>query len=188
MAVTLVCGIGHVAGSIALGLAGLVLGSAVAGLVTIEEFRGDMAGWLLLSFGLVYLVWGLRRAWRHRPHTHVHVHADGTVHNHPHTHDHDHAHVHAESAKTSSLTPWILFLIFVFGPCEPLIPLLMYPAAENSMAGSVVVATALGTMLSIVALGYLGLAHWASGTLARYTHAGCGGAIALCGAAVCFGL
>jgi len=25
---------------------------------------------------------------------------------------------------------WALFLIFVFGPCEPLIPLIMYPAAK----------------------------------------------------------
>ncbi|KHE93351.1 MAG: hypothetical protein K8F52_18855 [Candidatus Scalindua rubra] len=48
---------------------------------------------------------------------------------------------------------WRLFTIIVFGPCVPLIPLLIYPAAENialvlvtSLFGVVTIAT----MLSIV--------------------------------------
>jgi sulfite exporter TauE/SafE len=193
MLVTTACGIGHVASSVVLGLAGLAIGAAVAGLVHIEDFRGSVAGWLLLGFGLAYMVWGLRRAWRNRPHAHVHAHADGTVHYHTHTHDAQHAHVHDAPDKAALVTPWIVFLIFVFGPCEPLIPLLMYPAAEASLAGSMLVATVFGlttlsTMLVMVAIGYLGLVRFASGTLERYGHAACGGAIALCGAAVVFGL
>ena len=80
----------------------------------------------------------------------------------------------------------------MFGPCEPLIPLLMYPAAKASVAGSVLVATLFGaatlcTMLTMVVVGYLGLAKFASGCLERYAHAACGGAVAAC-AAVCWGL
>ncbi len=89
--VTAACGVGHVASSVVLGLAGLALGSAVLGLTRIEEFRGDVAGWLLLGFGLAYMVWGLRRAGGNRPHAHVHAHADGSIHYHAHTHDAAHA-------------------------------------------------------------------------------------------------
>jgi nickel/cobalt exporter len=193
MLVTAACGIGHVAGSVVLGLVGLAVGAAVAGLVDVEAFRGNVAGWLLLGFGLAYMVWGVRRAGRNRPHAHVHTHADGTVHYHTHKHDSQHAHVHASKEKSAIVTPWIVFLIFVFGPCEPLIPLLMYPAAKASLAGSVLVAvvfglTTLATMLVMVAIGYLGLARFAGGALERYAHAACGGAIALCGAVVVYGL
>jgi nickel/cobalt transporter (NicO) family protein len=191
--VTTACGIGHVASSVLLGLAGLALGSAVARLMRIEEFRGDVAGWLLLGFGLAYMIWGLRRAWRNRPHAHVHAHADGSVHYHQHTHEAEHVHVHAAADEVPRMTPWILFVIFIFGPCEPLIPLLMYPAAKASLLGSMLVATVFGVatlsaMLSMVTIGYLGLARLTSGSLERYAHAACGGAVALCGAAVCFGL
>ena len=31
-------------------------------LTQLESFRGDIAGWLLLGFGLAYMVWGLRHA------------------------------------------------------------------------------------------------------------------------------
>jgi hypothetical protein len=197
MLVTSACGVGHVASSVLLGLAGLAVGAAVAGLVNVEELRGSVAGWLLLGFGLAYLVWGLRRAWRRRPHAHVHAHADGTVHYHAHAHEAEHVHVHAPESRAAGtaaiVTPWIVFLIFIFGPCEPLIPLLMYPAAEASFAGSVLVAavfgvTTLATMMVMVAVGYLGLARFASGAMDRYGHAACGAAISLCGAAVVFGL
>jgi nickel/cobalt exporter len=60
------------------------------------------------------------------------------------------------------LTPWILFLIFVFGPCEVLIPMLVYPAAEQSGMGVFLVAlvfgiATVGTMLLVVLLGYQGI-------------------------------
>ncbi|HEX3724787.1 MAG TPA: hypothetical protein VHV08_01030, partial [Pirellulales bacterium] len=82
--VTTACGIGHVLSSVVLGFAGLAVGSAAGKLVHIEEWRGNIAGWLLLGFGLAYMIWGLRQAWRGIPHSHVHAHADGVVHSHPH--------------------------------------------------------------------------------------------------------
>jgi nickel/cobalt exporter len=52
-------------------------------------------------------------------------------------------------------------LIFVFGPCEVLIPLLIFPAAEHNTFGVAAVSIIFGlatilTMLAIVYLGYKG--------------------------------
>src|SRR5512139_3971333 len=79
LSITLACGVGHVAGSIVLGALGIALGWAVSGLEWFEGFRGDAAGWLLVGFGLAYMVWGIRNAIRNRPHAHWHPHADGDV-------------------------------------------------------------------------------------------------------------
>ncbi len=189
--VTLACGIGHVLGSVALGGVGIGVGAALHRLDWTEGIRGNIAGWLLLGFGLAYLAWGVRRAIRRRPHVHWHAHADGLVHAHPHTHQGEHAHVHAAEAGPS-LTPWVLFTIFVFGPCEPLIPLLMYPAALHSVLGVVVVTAVFGvitiaTMTIIVALAQRGLWQMPLARLERFSHAAAGFAVASCGAAVTLG-
>jgi hypothetical protein len=60
--ITLLCGLGHVLGSVVLGLAGVALGVALAKVQAIDYFRGDLAARLLTAFGLVYCVWGVRRA------------------------------------------------------------------------------------------------------------------------------
>jgi len=57
----------------------------------------------------------------------------GSAHGHKHAHHGSHAHVHEEGSG-ANITPWALFIIFVLGPCEPLIPILMYPAAKQSFA------------------------------------------------------
>ncbi len=72
--ITFLCGIGHVASSVVLGLAGVALGIAVGKLEMFESFRGNIAAWLLIAFGLVYFVWGLHRAYLNKPHTHSHLH------------------------------------------------------------------------------------------------------------------
>ena len=151
--ITLLCGLGHVLSSVVLGLAGIALGIALAKLQAIEYFRGDLAARLLTAFGLVYCVWGVRRAYRNRPHTHGHVHLDGHRHEHEHVHTHAHTHVHASEAA-GNMTPWVLFTIFVFGRCEVLIPLATYTAA-GTPAGAAPVTTVFGvitisTMLTLV--------------------------------------
>ncbi len=191
--ITLVCGLGHVAGSIILGAIGIAAGLAVGGIEGLEDGRGSIAGWLLLGFGLAYMAWGIRQAIRNRPHTHWHSHGDGMLHEHEHVHTSDHAHVHAEENKARRMTPWVLFTIFVFGPCEPLIPLLMYPAAELSVSGIVLVTSVFAvvtliTMTMVVALAHAGLARLSAPWLARYAHATAGFTIATCGAAIKFGL
>lgn len=188
--VTVLCGIGHVLSSVILGIIGIAAGIAVSSLEGIESFRGDIAAWLLITFGLVYFVWGLKRALKNKPHAHVHVHSDGTMHEHNHTHKLEHTHVHEKPAK-KSMTPWILFTIFVFGPCEPLIPLLMYPAAAHSTYGVALVAivfsiTTIGTMLAVVMVSLWGINLLPMEKLERYTHALAGAAICLSGCAIVF--
>ncbi len=188
--ITVLCGVGHVGSSVLLGMVGVALGVAVSKLEVIESFRGGLAAWALILFGLAYLVWGLRRAWRNRPHEHQHLHKDGTIHIHPHVHIKEHAHVH-EKKNSANLTPWILFTIFVLGPCEPLIPILMYPAAKNSFGSIVLVSVVFGgvtimTMLSIVLLSTLGVNFIPATRLERYAHALAGGTIFSCGMAMQF--
>jgi sulfite exporter TauE/SafE len=188
--ITVLCGIGHVGSSILLGLIGVALGLAVSGLSAAESARGSVAAWALMAFGLVYLVWGLRRAVRNRPHVHWHDHGDGTRHAHEHAHAEAHVHVH-EPQGSMSLTPWVLFTIFVFGPCEPLIPLVMYPAARHSVWGTGLVAGIFGvatiaTMVGIVAVSTLGVNLIPTRRLERYNHALAGATLLLCGAAIEF--
>jgi ABC-type nickel/cobalt efflux system permease component RcnA len=190
--ITLLCGLGHIASSIVLGLAGVALGVFVQKLELIESVRGDIAAWLLIGFGLAYLVWGLRKAYRDRPHVHGHTHpADAQDdHMHAHTHNMEHMHVHDDKAG-QSITPWMLFVVFVFGPCEPLIPILMYPAAEKSMFGLVMATIIFGTvtistMLAAVLLARAGISFLPMKKIQRYSHAIAGATILLCGMAIVF--
>lgn len=188
--ITALCGVGHIASSILLGFIGIALGIAVGRLEALESFRGNIAAWALIAFGLVYFVWGIRRALKNRPHKHLHVHADGTEHDHEHAYTEEHAHVH-EKEGSVNITPWVLFTIFVLGPCEPLIPILMYPAAKNSLWGVALVTGVFGgttilTMMGIVLLSTLGLSFLPMGKLERYTHALAGAVIFLSGMAIQF--
>jgi nickel/cobalt exporter len=192
-AITALCGVGHVASSIIIGALGIALGWAVGGVEAFEGGRGGLAGWLLLGFGLAYMAWGIHRAARHRTRGHVHVIPDGSAHYHGHEHAGEHTHAGVAQTGAGSMTPWILFTIFVFGPCEPLIPILMYPAAKQNMAGVALVTTVfalftIGTMLAVVIIGSLGLAQLEWHALGRYAHALAGLIIAACGAAIKLGL
>jgi sulfite exporter TauE/SafE len=171
-------------------LIGLFLGVVVFKLESLESIRGDLAGWFLIAFGLVYFLWGVRRAIRGRSHTHRHVHADGESHSHSHSHVDSHSHVHA-GERSGNITPWVLFTIFVLGPCEPLIPLIMYPAAKSSIAAAGLVAlifgvTTVATMLVAVMVCYYGLSRFKFPQAERYSHALAGLTILLCGGAIKF--
>jgi nickel/cobalt transporter (NicO) family protein len=187
--ITFLCGIGHIASSVVLGLIGVAFGLAVNNLVKIESVRGHLAAWLFIAFGLVYFVWGLRRAYLNKPHTHCHAHHDD-IHTHEHSHDTEHLHIHDQEDK-KNITPWVLFTIFVFGPCEPLIPIVMYPAAKNNISGMILVTVVFGsvtiaTMLTITLLAIAGVHITQLNRLERYTHAIAGATILLCGLAIQF--
>jgi len=189
LTITFFCGVGHVGSSLLLAAGGVALGVAVGRLQVLEGLRGQVAVWALIAFGLLYFVWGLRRAARHRPHTHPHLHGDGVVHAHEHTHEGEHLHVHEPGERVPRMTPWVLFTVFLFGPCEPLIPLVLVPAAERSAAGVALVAAVfsvatLATMLAAVAVLEAGVERLPLGRLERYTHALAGAALALCGVAL----
>jgi len=187
--ITAACGVGHVGSSVVLGTIGIALGIGIMKLQVFESFRGNLAAWVLIAFGLVYFVWGLRRAIRNKPHEHKHLHLGGLEHAHTHVHTDDHTHVH--DSQPANITPWVLFTIFVLGPCEPLIPLLMYPAAKTSITGVIMVAVVfsiatIGTMLSIVLLSSYGISLLPMAKVERYTHAIAGATILACGAAIQF--
>ncbi len=229
--ITLLCGLGHVLSSVVVGFVGIGAGAALLTIEALEGARGSLAGWMMLAFGLVYFVWGVRRAIRNRPHSHFHVHDDGTTHHHEHVHAEEHLHVHAavpgggehdgtphddgrsqarpgewhghaqrghvghsEEAKPgASLTPWVLFTIFLFGPCEPLIPFLMYPAAQGDRWGVALVAgvfgvTTLATMAAVVTLALMGVGSVRFARAERYGHAVAGFVVLACGAAIKVGL
>jgi len=189
--ITSLCGLGHVLGSVVIGFVGIAIGVSLHRLEWLEGVRGDVAAWLLTAFGLAYLAWGLKKAWRARPHSHAHRHADGTLHGHEHGHEGGHLHVHVDERNARSITPWALFVIFVLGPCEPLIPVLMYPASLHSFGGTVAVVIAFGTttiatMLAVVFLAQRGLERVALDSMARYSHALAGAALSLCGLGIVF--
>jgi sulfite exporter TauE/SafE len=184
--VTILSGAGHVISSILLGAIGIAVGIALNKLEFLEGVRGDLAAWLFVLFGLGYMAWGLYRAIKNKPHKHTHHHANGTMHVHEHTHMEEHDHTHR-----NNITPWILFTIFFLGPCEPLIPLLMYPAAQNSTWGVAQVSIVFGlitilTMLTLVLLASYGLKFVRLGKLERYTHAIAGATILLSGIGILF--
>jgi len=160
MTVTFLCGLGHVIGSVVLGLVGVAFGLALGKLEAFEAVRGNLAAQALVIFGFTYCIWGIHRALRNKPHPHDH------------------------GEKQHAATPWLLFIIFVLGPCEPLIPLIMYPAARHSIEGVLLVTgifalATLATMLCVVLLTSWGLGMVRLRPVERFSHA-------LAGAAICF--
>jgi nickel/cobalt transporter (NicO) family protein len=190
--VTGACGLAHLGSSIVLAFIAASLGWSLTTLAGIEGLRGDLAAWLLLGFGVAYAAWGFKRAQRARAHDHPHAHADGTVHTHLHAHAREHLHVHPRPAM-GSFAAWSLFVIFLFGPCEPLIPLLLVPAAQGDY---LTLALVIG-VFSVVTIGAMLAGVWALRAgwrkVARpgwqqHVPVAAGSTIALCGVAMLLGL
>jgi ABC-type nickel/cobalt efflux system permease component RcnA len=195
LAVTIACGVGHVASSLVLGAVGLGLGLAVARIERIDGTRGDWAAWGLVVFGAAYALWGTRRALRRsrdiEPHTHgSHVH----IHSHALGGHHDHEATDAKSDRAAAdargkVTFWTLFAVFILGPCEPLIPLFVLPASRGRWGVAATTAVLFGvitvaTMTAITLAGLAGLERLSLRGLERWAHTMAGAVIALSGAAV----
>jgi nickel/cobalt transporter (NicO) family protein len=164
LVLTLLCGLGHIGASVILGAVGIVLGIASSSLEVIQSWRGEWAAWALISLGLIYLAWGIHKACRDRQHV------DGSV-------------------DGLRMSPLILLMIFIVGPCESMIPLLMYPAAKDSFWGVFIVAgvfslVTLVTMTSAVLLSSYGISWLKLSNYDRFTHAISGGAVTLCGCSI----
>jgi len=172
--ITVACGLGHVGSSLLLGLVGVACGWELQRIARIESFRGHVATWALMAFGAVYFAWGLRRALR------GHAHEPGT----PLGSEHGHG-----DEPVAPATAWILFIIFVLGPCEPMIPLIMFPAAGQNWPGVALVTMVFGaitiaTMLAMVLLGRQGVQFVPMKKLERYGHALAGATILVTGGAI----
>lgn len=119
--VTFASGIGHVGSSLLIGALGLFLGFKLTALEAFESQRAEVAGLLLIGFGLAYTLWGIRQAREHR---------------------------HGTIDPQKQVTIWALMAIFVLGPCEPLIPLLFVSAADGWTA--VFLVSGLFTIITLV--------------------------------------
>jgi len=150
--VSVLAGIGHVASSLLLGLIGLWAGLAVHRLEGAEAWRGNMGIWLLIGFGVAYALWGLKHAQHHHPHTSV-----------------------QEAVKVyAARRVWMLIAILVFGPCEPLIPL-MFVASERGMPAVMAISAvfSLVTVAMVVGqslLSYAGVRLIQADWMERYAH------------------
>ncbi len=168
--ITAACGLGHVTGSVALGLLSVFLGIEL--LERLGQRLETASGLLLIGFGVAYAVWGLRRSARARRHGHRHSHGHryGLGHSHP------------------SLSSWALFLLFSADPCVAVIPLIFaaVPLGWQTTLAVIVsyeVAT-IGTMVALV-LPTRSAAGVAQGAwMDRHGDALAGGVVALVGIAV----
>jgi len=163
---TFICGVGHMLGAVALAFIGIRFGLMVNKLAAIESIRGELASGMLIAFGLVYFVWGLRQAFKKRS-------------------------LGPDAETTVNNFSWILVIIFVLGPCEPLIPILMYPTVSGSLTNIIWTAgifsgVTLLTMMGAVAVLYRGVDLLPVNRLQRCAHALAGGTILFCGIAVGF--
>lgn len=183
MVIVFFCGIGHVLSSTLLGLLGILLSQSVSSLVNIETIRGTLASGFMIGFGLIYTAWALTQLYRNKPHTHW-INGEKIIHDHHHLADAD---IHHQAKPEKSLnTVWGLFILFVLGPCEPLIPLLMFPAATADPGAFIAVVLAFSsctiiTMMGMAFMGIKGLKQLKVSSLEKYTHALAGAAITLCG-------
>jgi putative Mn2+ efflux pump MntP len=165
--VTALCGFGHVTVSVLLGV--LALGCGLEMLKIVGQRMEALAGILLVAFGLVYAVYGLRRTAGRHVHGHHHAHYD---------------HVHDAQA----MTPWALFLLFSADPCVAVIPILFAAAPLGAVRTTVVVSAyelaTIGTMVLLVlpaaAAAQKVTGHWVE----HYGDAVAGGVIAAVGVLV----
>jgi len=197
--ITILCGLGHVLSSVVIGIILIALGTAVgewqSGIWgSIHEWRGAIAAWLLMGFGMAFFVRGLIRAHRGQKHSHFHHHGNGTIefHEHDHVHEGEHLHPHFDDAKPeNSITPWILFTIFVFGPCESLIPLMLAAYSDGGFAGSFLVslafsATTVVTIVATTSFFLAGLNRLPFEKIEKYSKSLAGFSLIACGAAIQF--
>ena len=153
MWITFISGVGHVGSSILIGMIGIALGFSLNKLEYFESFRGEMVGWMLFAFGIGYTIYGLYKYLKNVDHMHLPKFLIPKK-----IRDLQHLPTDEREKDNTKLTPWILFLIFVFGPCEVLIPMLIFPAYKNSTFGMVTVALIFGiaTVLTMMVAVYIG--------------------------------
>ena len=183
---TMVCGCAHVWSSVLLGICGAALGWGIQKTGWLEGLRGGVAAWALLLFGFFYMLWGIFRGMKNHVHKHFDMPGDGAIY----VYEHRHGQA-VNSGERHKVTPWVMFIIFFLGPCEPMIPLLFVPGVKDSFNGmlllvAVYTLVTLTTMLAIVAAGYYGLSFLKSGIAERYIHALGGFTLLVCGAGMVF--
>ena len=170
-----VCGISHVLGTLLLGSLIILLGLAFLNLETVQSLRADFAGWFLLLFGAIYFAWGMKWAIRERR-----IAGESSSANRP------------KNSNFARCTPFALFVFFILGPCEPLIPLMSFGSGNTGFFSSLLVlsafcGTTILTMLVCVMFFYYGVSRFSIFLkFEKYMHAATGLILFLCGSAIQF--
>ena len=172
--ITAACGFGHVTVSAGLGVLALFFGFEV--LRVVGERMESVAGLLLIAFGVVYGIVGLRHA-----SAHLHGHFHGHSHGHHHAHyDHDH--------NGHRMTPAALFLLFSADPCVAVMPILFASAplgiARTAFVVSAYELATIATMVLLVVPASAAARRVGGRWLTRYGDAFAGGVIASVGLVV----
>ena len=154
---TMLCGLGHVTVSAILSLV-----AAYAGVQMFERIGArlaEQATLLLIAFGALYLMWGLRRSFSGHHHRHWH----------------------------GPLTAGSLFVIFSLDICVALMPLVFAALTKGAAAVAAVILTyelaTIGTMVALVLLSHHGAQRLHFSGIERFGHALAGGVIVMVGGA-----
>ena len=165
---TFICGLGHIASALLLALLFIYFSHWLSkeNFLWLEENRGDIAAYALIGLGAAYILWALRHRF---------------------THQH-----RLPDLQDKNISVWVLFIIFVLGPCEALLPIL---TASSVLGISAVISCTLifsiatiATMMFCVTLGMLGINTLRFKSLENYAHEIAGGTIMACGLAIVCGL
>lgn len=183
---TLICGIGHVGSSVVLGLAGIAFGWSVSKISWFENVRGGISAWTMFLLGIAYTIYAFIQLGKNKIHKHFDVYADGNVYVYEHQHE---STVYPQQKRR--VTPWVMFIVFVLGPCEPLIPLLSFPAAKHSFYAITMLVTVftlftLITMVTMVLLGYYSISMVKTNMLERHINVIAGFTVMFCGSGMLF--
>ncbi len=165
--VTLISGIGHVGSALFFSVIGLALGFSLSKLKHIEGHRGEIALWLLIGFGIAYMLWGFKKAREHD------------------YHNHHHQHINEKELNKKTVAMWTMFAIVVLGPCEPLVPLVFlgynYGWPGVLMVSAVFSVVTIIMMLAQSILAFKGIQLLKGHVVEKYSHAFAGFVIALTG-------
>ncbi len=106
-------GLFHVLSSIFIGFVGLYLKNNLFFIKQLELSRGELAGWLLIVFGILYIIFSIKKINRKLLNLDKSSDIKGNT--------------IANLIRSHPKSYFFIILIFVLGPCEPLIPLMLYP-------------------------------------------------------------
>jgi threonine/homoserine/homoserine lactone efflux protein len=148
--------------SIVFSIIGILLGFSLSKLKSIEGHRGEIVLWLLIGFGIAYMIWGIKKAREDKNRT-----------------------IDEEKLKAKTVAVWTMFAIIILGPCEPLVPL-VFLGYNFGWPGVIIVSIAFSIvtiimMLTQSLLALMGIQLVKNDIAERYSHAFAGLVIALTG-------
>jgi hypothetical protein len=170
MGATLILGLGHTMSAILIAVLAIQFGLKATGLIGIESARGQMAGWILLISGLLYMLWTFRKSARRIEKKEKLTQPNQT---------------------SKGLLFWTLLVVFVIGPCEPLIPILFLSSA-NITAGHIAILAGTFTLTTLLTMGlavgilHVGIDKIKINLTPKIAHALVGATISFCGVAILF--